>query len=886
MRQSIPVIICLLLLMPTIQVAADAEEPLGWAITAGGFDEEKVAGHVILDDDSTIIAGEFTSAITFDDSGIGAVGFTGDADMFLAHADSNGSWTVSEGYGSEGADGIDAIVLHESGDLIIAGHFCLGTAGLACTLNMSSGISLSKTSDGDEGNAFVARMHFNGAGFETVWARQVSNPSDLSAVDIALNPSGGIAVSILHTGMLELDTIMVPGSGGISLAIIHYDENGIITWANGVGSPGGMEPFGALCYSDDGYLHVVGTFLESVMFIEMEESNGGADIFVTQLDGDGNFTWALTAGGIDDDWATDCVVDSQGDIRMVGQFAETASFGEINVTSNGWWDLFHARITSSGLVDSVVSGGGGGWESLDSIILDSRDNAYVVGSHTANFTLGADTLTDSDSNGDRRDIIVAQMTENDDWVWALSAGGSGDDRGVSVQLGANESPVIGAVYTQSITLANQEFNAQGYEDLALWLYARDHDDDGITDGSDNCPRDANPTQSDWDEDGWGDVCDDDDDEDGVGDDWDDCALGEKGWVSTPESDHDVDGCKDSSEDLDDDEDGILDQYDECQLGPVGWVSTITNDEDQNGCEDIDTDGDGFVDQLDKCPTIQDDQADLDSDGIGDACEDDTDGDGVLDVEDNCPRDDFTWDSTYSLDYDSDGCRDEDWDTDDDEDGSLDLFDSCPYGEVRWNSTEDYDGDGCRDGEEDIDEDGDNVLDEFDNCPQGIIGPAGVGMDVDRDGCVDPSEDDDDDNDGVLDADDECDYTPIGSTVDSKGCTGHQLDDDNDGVSNVDDLCPASPAGTIVTSTGCKVSSSNNGPTDSVSSDEDEEDTDWFIFGLFSLAALLIAGAVIVYFLPVKEISIPTPERKETPQITPEITPETAAVAPQQETNQL
>ena len=71
-------------------------------------------------------------------------------------------------------------------------------------------------------------MHFNGAGFETVWARQVSNPSDLSAVDIALNPSGGIAVSILHTGMLELDTIMVPGSGGVSLAIIHYDENGIM----------------------------------------------------------------------------------------------------------------------------------------------------------------------------------------------------------------------------------------------------------------------------------------------------------------------------------------------------------------------------------------------------------------------------------------------------------------------------------------------------------------------------------------------------------------------------------------------------------------------------------------------------------------------------------
>jgi Tol biopolymer transport system component len=43
----------------------------------------------------------------------------------------------------------------------------------------------------------------------------------------------------------------------------------------------------------------------------------------------------------------------------------------------------------------------------------------------------------------------------------------------------------------------------------------DTDGDGVIDGGDNCPRDANPDQADFDADGKGDVCDPDDDNDGL-----------------------------------------------------------------------------------------------------------------------------------------------------------------------------------------------------------------------------------------------------------------------------------------------------------------------------------------------------------------------------------
>jgi hypothetical protein len=51
----------------------------------------------------------------------------------------------------------------------------------------------------------------------------------------------------------------------------------------------------------------------------------------------------------------------------------------------------------------------------------------------------------------------------------------------------------------------------------------------------------------------------------------------------------------------------------------------------------DYDGDGIANEIDNCSAIANsDQADMDSDGIGDVCDDDRDGDGLPDAGDNCP----------------------------------------------------------------------------------------------------------------------------------------------------------------------------------------------------------------------------------------------------------
>ncbi|MGB1979789.1 MAG: BspA family leucine-rich repeat surface protein [Flavobacteriaceae bacterium] len=330
----------------------------------------------------------------------------------------------------------------------------------------------------------------------------------------------------------------------------------------------------------------------------------------------------------------------------------------------------------------------------------------------------------------------------------------------------------------------------------------DSDGDGILDGQDDFPLDANSSE-DTDRDGISDTNDPDDDNDGVND-TDDAFPKDPG----ENKDTDGDGIGDNA-DFDDDNDGYSDQSEIVGGSDAYNAQSTPEDADDDFLSDAleliletdpnnpDTDGDGIIDGQDPSPnggsnlgTVDD----VDGDGIPDAIDPDDDNDGVPDLMDSFPKD-----PSENSDIDGDGIGDN-ADQDRDGDGvtnSNDLFPNNP------NESSDNDGDGIGDNA-DFDDDNDGYDDRIE-IQEGSdpLNPESIPSDGDRDGLSDAQELEsygtdftlyDTDGDGVNDKIDAFPLDPeYNSDQDGDGIPDPlDPDDDNDGVPDRTDTFPYDP----------------------------------------------------------------------------------------------
>ncbi|MFH0866322.1 MAG: gliding motility-associated C-terminal domain-containing protein [Bacteroidota bacterium] len=340
----------------------------------------------------------------------------------------NWQWVVTGG-GPSGDKGTD-LDIDAAGNLYVSGYYNVGQPA-SMTINFGS---INPPTDwGKEG--FLAKI--TSAGTWT-WVNAAIGGWDERVLGLCVDRVNGY---VYATGCTWYSTTFgscsgtFPGSAD-EIFVGKFDLNGNCIWL--VGAGGDSDDHGYDLITDNqGNIYLTG-FISDEYFsgtpaifgsLTASVAMGDSTAFVAKMSPAGVFQWVKTFEGIDGERDNRIAIDSLSNVYIAGGFWGTKSFGSSVVTSNGGVDIFVVKFDSSGNQVWVKTTGSTYDDRANAITVDKYNDVYVTGEFRDVVPFGYDTINNH-GGPSGRDIFVAKMKTDGNWVWAKRAGStSGGDRG-------------------------------------------------------------------------------------------------------------------------------------------------------------------------------------------------------------------------------------------------------------------------------------------------------------------------------------------------------------------------------------------------------------------------------------------------------------------------
>ena len=253
------------------------------------------------------------------------------------------------------------------------------------------------------------------------WATQIEGSGNTQVKNIAVDAAGNSYVVGFFTNSTRFGTTTLVSQGRSDLFVAKLLPNGRWEWAVAAGGIDSDQASG-IVVDAAGRIFVAGNFSNQLRLTSSITitSQGDLDVFVAQIDTQGQWQWATAGGGPGQDWAAALTISRAGDLLVAGRFAETASFGNQQTVSSGHTDAFVASLTRTGAWNWATAAGGDDNDEVSAIATNTAGEIYVTGYFSNTSRFGTTTLTGQGID----DAFVGKLSSAGRWLWATAATGS------------------------------------------------------------------------------------------------------------------------------------------------------------------------------------------------------------------------------------------------------------------------------------------------------------------------------------------------------------------------------------------------------------------------------------------------------------------------------